>query len=258
MEKFDELIKEEISEQADLFTIPQDMLERINSRISEEQKESNKSMFRMTKKKVIMLVACAVLIVGCVSIAAGKTETIVSTSSNIPVYSSYSELAKAEEQYGFVTYGPEKFSNGFVFDGVYTTQSEGYDVNDELTNKYEYIYIEYKRDQASVMLDIEPGDILSDNRDNYAMAEVNGIPCYYVTMQNKFVPVEYEPTEEEYKAMEEGTLNIAYGTDEIELSTSLQVFWMQDGNTHSLFYMNENPELTMDDLLEMVKECTGN
>ena len=57
--------------------------------------------------------------------------------------------------------------------------------------------------------------------------------------------------------MEEGRLNIGYGTDEIETSISMHIYWMVDGNTYNLFYMDEEPVLSMNDLMKMVEECIG-
>ena len=47
------------------------------------------------------------------------------------------------------------------------------------------------------------------------MFEQNGISFSYIEMLNKFVPEDYEPTEQEIKDMEEGKLHIATSDEEI-------------------------------------------
>lgn len=257
MEKIDEIIKEELKDKADLFNIPEDMSERISFQIQQEQKERKSKMFKMNKKKAVLLVACVVMVLGCASMAAGKVVGIVSHSSNIPTYTQYSDLSKAEKKVGVTTYAPESFTNGFMFKGIYVAHSERMDEQNQVMAEYDYLEMEYKKDKTRVMLNVEPYDTITGEQDFYSETEVNGVNCYYTTFENKFVPLDYEPTDEEKKAMEEGRLNIGYGTDEIETSISMQICWLVDGNTYSLFYMDEEPVLSMDDLMKMAEECIG-
>ena len=47
---------------------------------------------------------------------------------------------------------------------------------------------------------------------------------FYKTV-NKFVPENYELTDENKKAQKEGHFNLSYGSDEIEVMTSYMVEW---------------------------------
>ena len=48
--------------------------------------------------------------------------------------------------------------------------------------------------------------------------------CFY-KLTNKFVPADYELTEEDKKAQEDGNFNLAYGSDKVEVMTSYTVEW---------------------------------
>lgn len=80
----------------------------------------------------------------------------------------------------------------------------------------------------------------------------NGVVLRYSRMQNKFVPPDYVPTEEEQKLSEEGKLNLAYGSSEIEEMVSSMVQWEDGGITYSLFTFDE--AITAEEMFQMAKE----
>lgn len=66
------------------------------------------------------------------------------------------------------------------------------------------------------------------------VATVEDVDIYYSKFTNKFVPPDYKPTAEEEKQVEEGTLNIGYGSDEIRVSESEYISWTDEGITYSI------------------------
>ena len=74
---------------------------------------------------------------------------------------------------------------------------------------------------------------------------------FYKTV-NKFVPANYELTEEDKKAQEAGNFDLAYGSDEIEITTSCMVEWDMDGQGYSLFKFGE--ELSAEEMFAMAEE----
>lgn len=256
MEKIDEIIKEELELRADQFVFPDDMTERISLRLNDDQKENEFKMIKVKKKKMVLLVACAVLVLGCVSMAAGKVAGISSSSRSIPTYTKYEDLSKAENKIGVASYAPENFDNGFVFTGIYDSHEKRLDEQDQALAEYDALEIEYKKDKERVLLEVDPYDWSNDcEEDSIEKLVINDRTCYIYEYANLFVPPNYEPTEEELTAMEEGRLNIGYGADEISTSTSISICWCEDGNMHQLFYMSENPVLTRDDMVQMAEKC---
>lgn len=137
-----------------------------------------------------------------------------------------------------------------IFHGVYKSHESRLDEEDNVLAEYDSLRVEYKNGEARVMLTVEPYDSIAGAEDYYEEIEINRVTCYYLAYENKFVPGDYIPTTEEKKAMEEDRLNIGYGTDKIETSSSRQVCWNIEGNTHELFYMDENPVLSREEFLK--------
>ena len=78
-------------------------------------------------------------------------------------------------------------------------------------------------------------------------------------MLNKFVPEDYEPTEQEMKDMEEGKINIAYSDEEkISEEISRELSWSYEGKVYTLFLMGDEPALEKQDLLDMALEVIEN
>ena len=59
-------------------------------------------------------------------------------------------------------------------------------------------------------------------------------------------------TEEDKKAQEAGSFDLAYGSDEIEITTSCMVEWDMDGQGYSLFKFGE--ELSAEEMFAMAEE----
>ena len=75
--------------------------------------------------------------------------------------------------------------------------------------------------------------------------------CFY-KLTNKFVPADYELTEEDKKAQEDGNFNLAYGSDKVEVMTSYTVEWNMDGQGYSLFKFGE--DLGAEEMFGMAEE----
>ena len=70
------------------------------------------------------------------------------------------------------------------------------------------------------------------------------------------MPPDYEPTEEDKKAMESGRLQIGYGSAEIETSQYSRVVWVKDGIRYEL--MGFNVSLNDVEMLQMAQEMVEN
>lgn len=63
-------------------------------------------------------------------------------------------------------------------------------------------------------------------------AEVNGVTLTYRDTHYRFVPPDYEETDEEKQQEQSGKLVISYGTDKVEDKTFQSVLWEQNGVTY--------------------------
>lgn len=71
----------------------------------------------------------------------------------------------------------------------------------------------------------------------------------------KYVPSDYEPTAADETAQAEGSMLLAWGSDEIEESSCTNVVWQEDGVYYQLFGMDVS--LTADELLAMAAEIVN-
>ena len=63
-------------------------------------------------------------------------------------------------------------------------------------------------------------------------AEVNGVTLTYRDAHYRFVPADYEESDEEKQQEKNGELVISYGSDEVEDKMFQSVLWEQDGVTY--------------------------
>ena len=65
-------------------------------------------------------------------------------------------------------------------------------------------------------------------------AEVNGVTLTYRDAHYRFVPPDYEESDEEKQQEKDGALVISYGSEEVEDKNFQSVLWEQDGATYLL------------------------
>ena len=105
------------------------------------------------------------------------------------------------------------------------------------------------------LLPVEEADIMEIGEYDRTL-ETGGITMGYTSSMYKAVPPDYEPTEEDKKAMESGRLQIGYGSAEIETSQYSRVVWVKDGIRYEL--MGFNVSLNADEMLQMAQEMVEN
>jgi hypothetical protein len=250
---FDEKIKTALQNQSVQYEVPSKLDERIITdvmQIHEKETEENK-MKHFNMKKVIIAVMAAVMVLGTITVASGKVVSIVSHSLSYPTYTNYSDLSKAEAEANVTTNAPQKFENGYEFDGIYILENQYLNDEDDEVGNFTSLEIEYRLGDDKIYLDVQPRPI-NISYDNYDVVEEGSVTYSYHELINKWVPVSYEPTEEEKKQMEEGTLNIGVGADEISYSTSKTVLWNIDNQGYTLFCMDN--DISEDELIKMAYE----
>lgn len=253
--KLDNQIKKSLQEQAELFGRFADTdsgLETILSRLRENKMEENKMKHFNMKKAVISTVA-AVIVLGTIAVASGKVTTIVSHSLSFPEYTKYADLSKAEARAGVISDAPEKFSNGYQFYGINIESIQYENEDNQTVDSFQSLSIQYQNGTDRIYYDVQPRPVLIENADTYTdIFEQEDTTYYYLELRNKWVPVGYEPTDEEREQMDAGTLNIGIGASEISYSDSKKLIWEKNGHEHSLFCMDN--DISKEALISMALE----
>lgn len=115
-----------------------------------------------------------------------------------------------------------------------------YDENDNELASCKEISFDYEQDGKRLTL-FTSNSPAQFPQTGDVVATVGDIDIYYSKYTNKVVPPDYKPTPEEEKQIEEGTLNIGYGSDEIDVSDCEYISWTDEGITYGI--------LTMDNVL---------
>jgi len=253
--QFDMQIKTGLQKQAELFQSAADadiQFEKVMQGLRPAKMEETK-MKRFTMKKAVIATIAAVMVFGTLAVASGGVKYMASHSSVIPDYTKYADLSTAEASVGVVTDAPESFSNGYRFSGINIVENSYENEEHNTIDSFQSISVRYKKGSDRISYDVDPRPVMEGKADSATDIIVeNGITYYYNELRNKWVPGNYQPTDEEKAQVEAGALNIGYGVDEISYSDSKSITWEKDGNTHQLFCMDV--DLSKEDLLTMALE----
>lgn len=223
MDHLDNWIQRGLEAKAEQMNVSEDMEPRILQAVSARKREEHGRMKGFGKK--IAAVAAAACLVTGTCYAAVKLSGIESHTQM--EYTSFAQMEQAEEKAGFDGKFVESFQNGFTFYLGGTGYIQGTDENGSgLGKEYSALTLAYKNQEGKLLsLNITDGDPSVDAGEDFAEG--------YSVLECKFVPPDYELTEEDLAKQESGELNIAYGTETVEEETVESYGWVDDG----LYYM---------------------
>ena len=244
-EKIDQMLKQALS--------PVTPDEEINQKLKQELEGKNMKKFKM--KKVMICVAACCLLLGTVSIASsGILSSIVSDSFAIGE-KDFAKLEKLEAETGFSVKAIEQFQNGYQFSDMTITNNTGYDENGNAMTHYKGIDFSYMKDggnslYVNTVQEINAQTDTEQKPDKVKIIE--GIEVEYYLSTYKWVPVDYELTEEDKKNMEKDNYFISDGASEISENLVSGVSWVQDGIYYHIgnIYGKTEPEI----LFQMAEE----
>lgn len=233
--------------------------ERLCSTLSGlEEKEKCKMKRKSLKRGLI--IAAAVLVLGAGAFASsGRITFVTGSSSSRPDYTNLPPSEQLEENIGFAPKLIEEFSNGYTFDNASKLNNEivTYEddkkiavANENGNSKYSSISSRYTNGDDYIILSAQLSgydDSTSEEREIY-----NGISLKYTSYTGKFVPPNYEKTEQDLKDEADGKIIFSYGSDDVEIIEIQGVSWIQDGISYNITAMDS--PLDADGLTDMAKE----
>ncbi len=241
---FDRWMKEALTKKVQNLEPSEQMLENIRKEAEERRKENGFMKFGM--KKIVAVAAVCVMSVTAYA-ATQLASVSVWTTNNI---TAYEDVEKAEKKLGMDAKYVEHFDNGFTFDRAGTGQEQGQDEEgNPVGNEYNVLSISYKnKDGQTVHFSAQNGSAYADA----GQEETEG----YVVTANKFVPPDYELTEEDRAMQAAGELNIGYGSDKVELKTFEKYSWLDGGLYYTLgvFDCNLGEDVLKDMAAEIMAE----
>lgn len=250
---FDQTIKTALEQECGDISASLRLKARIDEQINRRQEE--KFMSRISMKKIAAGVAAACLFVSG-SVFAGHVSGFIMSGSSIyaPEYTSYEQMGKAEKKLGYACDYVESFDNGYRFAGAVITNMAAQDDNGNTLYTAKGLDVCYqKAGEADLSLAIE--EAREDGWKNLASdaARTSGnITMQYYVITNKFVPLDYELTDEDRENMEKDNYNLAVGSDTVEISQSMHVIWEKDGISYDLFGFDVT--LSADEMFDMAEQ----
>ena len=224
---------------------------RVNAKLESAYTE-RKSVTMKSKKRISFIAIAATLALGITVFAVnGVVSTWSSSSSSAPDYTSLPTEQQVMKDIGYETVLIDSFENGYTFKDGSIVNNNFEDENGGSVEKFKSVSFDYEKDGDKV--------IFSQDKFNSEMSmagdvikTVNGTDIYYYSYTNKVVPADYELTDEDKKAEENGELVFTYGSSEVEIKQVQHVSWVKDGILCQLLQIDGR--LSSDGLVKMAEE----
>ena len=211
-------------------------------------------MSRINMKKIAVSVAAACLLISG-SVFAGNVSGVIMSGSSVPEYKTYAEMGKAEKKIGYSADYVESFYKGYRFTGASVTYIKMQDDNKNTIHTVKGLDVEYeKAGQTALTLTIEQswGEDLWKNRTPDAVRTCGNTTMRYYVTTNKYVPLDYELTDEDRANMQKENYNLGVGSDSVIINQSMNVRWEKDGVWYELFGFDVS--LSSDEMFDMAEQ----
>lgn len=261
---FESEIKKCMVQKSENVDVPENMFKKIEYQIKNQKGEMDMNK-KLKLKKVAIVVAACMAIAGT-AIASQKISSWTSVSSDISKDSKvedFESVQKLEEKLGYSPKYTKSLPNGFEFKSASISTSNGKDADGNLVTQSNRLSIYYDRENRNEneYLSFSISNInksifnqdLEYSAKTHKSIQYNNLTLYYNETKYKFVPEDYELTEQDKKDMEAQVLQISVGSEEIEYSTIQSIQWYDDDNQISYLLMGSDTELTQEQMVEMAK-----
>ena len=200
---------------------------------TEENKMRTKRL--MPRRRVIVLTTICCMLFASACFAASMIVNYEGHAPSTPQCTNYDDLSSIIEN---ATLGTE----------------EGKDADGNTVSSGKFIDVIYSSpNTGDVNLDVNPIVAANDSSIYNKTRDVNGVTVGGGTFIMKFVPPDYEKTEEDIALESEGNFQISYGSDSIEEHSYVSASFEKDGIQYTLLADGDN-QPSLDELMDMAAE----
>lgn len=215
-----------------------------------ERKETQK-MKKPGTGKIILIAAALTAVIGASAFAGSGIVTMwTGSSSSIPDYTEVLSPETVLKDFGFEFVVADGFSNGYKFDGAVKVDQKAIGENEEVIERTDQLECTYKRGDEHMELFVDAGSLAeygTEQAGTYA-----DIPIYYSSYTNKVVPPDYELTDDDKAAQENGDLVFSYGSDDVEVHEVRNYAWKDNGLNHSILLIDS--DISSDEIMRVIGE----
>lgn len=166
------------------------------------------------------------------------------------VWSTLRALPRAEKKLGAPLTVPESFSNGFTFREMDLRYTNRTDDDGAVVETFPVVDVRYKRDGMTVTLNLKRERQMPHGQ-GWTERESGGASVWCKSQTYKFVPVDYQVTEEDLARQASGELTISWGTERIQTHAVSTALFTLEGADYLLMSMEGLPA---DELFAMAEE----
>ena len=201
------------------------------------------------KKAVAIVAVAATFLLGSTAFASGVLTGWFSHADK-----EYITMPSEQECIQDVGYAPvliQEFENGYVYSTGYAINNERADEKTGVVDEFKSAMFEYEKD----------GDVVYFWQEKYegvqnygtVIDSFAGVELYYTSYMNKIVPEDYEMTQADIEAEENGDLVFTWGSDSVQIMEVKSLQWIKEGVGFNLLQTGGN--LDSSDLVAMAKEA---
>ncbi len=249
---FDERIKETLEKISEPIDASEALGLRVRHAIDNGTKKENSLMKKHFTLKHAAILSAVLCLATVTVLASGHIKSYVLHSSSTPTFTSYPTDKELKKELGFTPTIVETFSNGYSFDSAVIGETSALNEDDSVAGTSKFLRCTYADQGENLSLSIArqlPGETADPKA---TPSDYNGITLSYLSQKYKFVPPDYELTEEDKKAEESGEVVFSYGSDTVENKVVQSVSWTEDELGYTL--MAFDSELSQDDFTAMAAE----
>lgn len=167
-------------------------------------------------------------------------------------YKTFPSQERIFKDVGFVPKYTESLPGGFEYANGGIGESKLSDDAGSILTQTKNVDLGYKRENEKSTLNLSITQVeekFLDNKQSQLVGDLNGINLYYYQQDYKFVPPNYELTEEDKRAKEAGELEISYGAPEISICNVQGLSWYEDGLYYTI--MGSDYSFTVEEVIDM-------
>ena len=201
-------------------------------------------------KRLAVLVTSFILLCGLTVLGATMGKSWIG-HTNLK-YKTFPSQERIFKDLGFVPKYTESLPGGFEYANGGIGESKLSDDDGSILTKTKDVDLGYKRKNGKSTLNLSITQVeekFLDREESQLVGDLNGINLYYYQQDYKFVPADYELTEEDIRKMEAGELEISYGASDISLSNIQGLSWYEDGLQYMI--MGGNFGFTVEEMIDM-------
>lgn len=253
--KLDVLIQQTLHDRAESVSMTESEKSRIYQAIADCSKEDCRMKIN-GKQKLVAAVAAMCLLGSMVAFGAGKIVGYSSGhNSNEPEFAAYADMKQVEAKVGFPVKAPERFENGYQFQKGFVINTNAHDEGGQVVDTFPEVSIHYENGEKTATLTVQKvrSEWEKSMTGNPVDIAYGDVIMTYREDHYKFVPPDYQLTEEDQKAEESGDLYISYGSSEVEYKDFHFLTWQEEAVSYSLMTYGDDA-LGQDEMVQMAHQ----